>query len=363
MEVERWTTTRIPTGLSISQQCGIETKLELTDIDITIHQLTMYDPNGHSETISFCSFNHEYPTPETTSFKAMVNKFIVKLKNQLMKQYPPPASLSFAERTSYSTQFKCKLETHPIEFPEEEGKDIRIRTNQIFQIRKNLLLLFWIHGLKMFDYHLMPTGNRLALGTLTYYHTEVKIAQVFWIFPWDYKQTQNFLMSTIKMWRRTNCLYYLYELNDSDPSGVVTDDTSYHNIKYYWIPNNANTDMIRIYRIRREFVIGKLLNILIPIFMKITEHCVSRFSLEMFDHIMSFLRQSDIDFIMELFKTVKLKPTIDNMEQLCLSEHPVPFFQRKQYIEESDDIHVYSGNSDVLEISKFKKLILVDKDI
>lgn len=345
----KWSTQNIDHSLPTSDQFGIETVLEITDIDSIIYELSVTNPEGKSKTVSFCSFNHNHPKPDDESFKILQNKLTIQLINQLCKEYPSD-DMTYADKASYQSRFEVKLDTMKSGYYQWSKDEINKEyNNRAFIVRKNMMLWFWQHGKKMFDYHLINTSKQLAFGQKNGIITHRSyIVQAFWIFPWNKEKTSYFFLDMINILIKKKILYHLYELKES-------------RLSYYWIPRDYNTDIEFILKNRRTLVIQKLYLVMYNVFSKNYERMALE---EIILNILTFLSVSDIDFIIDLFNQSKYKlaPTVDNMIQLSLSVIPVTFFQNMYFIQKhANEITVLKGkDKHILMAENNTKFIMIN---
>ena len=358
---------QVDSSLLMSSSYGIETILKSTDVDIIIYELSVFNPEGKSKTISFCSFNHNHPTPSKDingEFKTMYSQFVKKMMNQLSAEHPSPKHLNYVECVNYNSKFRVeckKVTTGFYHWKKVDNKDEveinKVNNNHAVTLRKNLLLWFWLHGKKMFNYHIMKTSKQIS------YIDNNKsfcafIAQVYWIFEQSMDDTNLFLKKLCSKIKQFNCVYKLFWMDmGPNSNGPVTYTTQLSDRQYFWVPYNFPGHTCK--SLRQELVIDKL-NLLIwkTIYRN---HPRLNFPSEMTQYILAFLSETDIDFFFDLFNKFKIRPIVENFMLLCLSQNPIPFFQSiKKDDGDFDNFRRFNPTMKEVEIARQKKFVMFD---
>lgn len=357
--VTRWTTKNLPTNFERSDSFAIETLLKPDDIEFTIYDLTVFNPEGQSTTLSFCSFNHKPPVPNEPKFNSMSKHLVDKAIDKLVKTYPPPEGMTYSEQVEYRS--KIRIEKQKMQWGFYHLKSEKLEKNETndghaFVVQKNLLLWFWLCGKKIFDYYTIQTNKEISYGG-GIVPKRAFIAQIFWIFDLSMHDTGALIEKILITIFHHQCQYELYYIDmGPDSIGTVTEQTPYGQDKYYWM-----TGKVDMTKNRRYFVNKMLRDVLYESINDGTQYL--HFPVEMVDHIIKFISQEHVDFLYQFIETMnqdsdkKPKPIDERFTDLCIAHEPMPFFQSSKY-DDIDKMDSYDSEMKQLIIARNMKLIL-----
>lgn len=354
IENVKWATKNIH-GILNPKQFGIETRLDITDTDFTIYQISISNPDGKTVSTSFCSFNHDAPHPSSLALKPMVNRLIFQLKTQL-SEYSPQDGIPYAEKLRYQEKFTVKFTSRKSGYSHwypNNGENEDKYNAVCFAVRKNLLLWFWQYGEKMFELEIIKTPKKLQYNSYSMGDNVIHIAQAYWIFPWNMNDTSDFLGKMLDKFVAINSIYYLTYIPAHQNHHK---NWLYHHESYHWIPSKYKSDTMIINC--RKIVSYHLTPILRNAF---DAHFPDLMPTEMIHHIIHLFSDRMIEwYYYHYFKDRKIEQTIQNVEIITLTQAPVPFFESKDKVIK-EGMLFNNGTQNDIKLSHQKCFIVVEK--
>jgi hypothetical protein len=207
------------------------TSLDNSDVSVKILEIKVSIDN-HAMSQSFVSINdasikYGKETDEKNmkmSFGTMINKKFELMVIQLIKKYPAPENISWADKAKYSKKvIKTRIEhEYPIEFDNH----------------KTLLLWMNQYGFKFFDNHIFKTGKHLNVSLYIpsdnsnnspFHNMEINIVNLFWEFSFDGKQVISIIDSLIEKLNP-------YKIYSSSEKKLNKNNVEYLYFTYNWMP-------------------------------------------------------------------------------------------------------------------------------